>query len=135
MRTVFADAFYWIATSDRQDSSHAVAVEFARRLRAATIVTTHEVLVEFLTFHSKSGPGRRRAAVQALDTILGAPNVRVETQSEATFHSGLGPYRSRPDKGYSMTDCISMETMRRMEIQEVLTHDQHFTQEGFVTLL
>jgi hypothetical protein len=31
--------------------------------------------------------------------------------------------------------CISMQTMRELEIIEMLTHDKHFTQEGFVILL
>jgi predicted nucleic acid-binding protein len=40
----------------------------------------------------------------------------------------------RPDKGYSLTDCISMGTMRREAITEVLTNDRHFEQEGFRAL-
>jgi predicted nucleic acid-binding protein len=42
--------------------------------------------------------------------------------------------RQRSDKGYSLTDCISMIIMRQMGIAEVLTHDKHFTQEGFSIL-
>ena len=44
-------------------------------------------------------------------------------------------YQARPDKGYSLTDCISMEVMRREGLSEVLTNDEHFTQEGFTCLL
>jgi len=40
-------------------------------------------------------------------------------------------YPARPDKGYSLTDCISMEAMRRHGLSEVLTTDVHFPQEGF----
>jgi len=43
-------------------------------------------------------------------------------------------YEARPDKGYSLTDCISMQTMRREGITEVLTDDRHFEQEGFHAL-
>jgi len=39
------------------------------------------------------------------------------------------------DKGYSLTDCISMETMRHEGITDVLTNDAHFEQEGFRALL
>jgi len=35
------------------------------------------------------------------------------------------------DKGYSLTDCISMIVMKQRGIIEVLTHDKHFTQENF----
>ncbi|AFZ59358.1 hypothetical protein H6G54_03460 [Anabaena cylindrica FACHB-243] len=33
-----------------------------------------------------------------------------------------------------LTDGISMNIMNQLEIIEVLTHDQHFTQEGFIIL-
>ncbi|MFI5386712.1 MAG: nucleic acid-binding protein, partial [Fimbriimonadales bacterium] len=44
-------------------------------------------------------------------------------------------YKARPDKEYSLADCISMEAMRQEGITEILTHDNHFTQEGFTKLL
>ena len=43
-------------------------------------------------------------------------------------------YKARPDKGYSLTDCISMNTMRAEGMAEVLTNDVHFRQEGFRAL-
>ena len=49
--------------------------------------------------------------------------------------SGLALYERRPDKQYSLVDCISMNVMRQERIQEILTHDRHFSQEGFVCLL
>ena len=48
--------------------------------------------------------------------------------------AGLDLYRARPDKRYSLTDCISMQTMRKEGITEVLTNDRHFEQEGFRAL-
>ncbi len=44
-------------------------------------------------------------------------------------------YESRLDKGYSLTDCISMTVMRERNISDVLTHDNHFRQEGFKILI
>jgi predicted nucleic acid-binding protein len=52
-----------------------------------------------------------------------------------TFLDGLTLYESRPDKSYSLTDCIAMNVMRKRGITDVLTHDAHFTQEGFHILL
>ena len=43
-------------------------------------------------------------------------------------------YGQRLDKGYSLTDCISMIVMEQMGITEVLTYDKHFAQEGFTLL-
>jgi len=36
---------------------------------------------------------------------------------------------------YGLTDCISMHTMRERSITDILTHDDHFRQEGFTVLL
>jgi predicted nucleic acid-binding protein len=51
------------------------------------------------------------------------------------FLKGLDLYESRLDKGYSLTDCISMIVLRERRITDVLTHDRHFAQEGFNILL
>ena len=51
-----------------------------------------------------------------------------------SFLAGLALYKARADKGYSLTDCISMTAMRERNITEVLTHDRHFAQEGFTLL-
>jgi predicted nucleic acid-binding protein len=60
--------------------------------------------------------------------------VRVIEQSRSSFLSGLDFYQSRPDKGYSLVDCISMQTMRREGLTDALTNDRHFEQEGFRAL-
>ena len=52
-----------------------------------------------------------------------------------SFLAGLRLYELRNDKGYSLVDCISMTTMRRQRISEVLTNDHHFIQEGFKVVL
>ena len=51
------------------------------------------------------------------------------------FKGGLALYERRPDKKYSLTDCITMNVMKREGIKEILTNDHHFAQEGFVRLL
>jgi uncharacterized protein len=63
------------------------------------------------------------------------PNVEVVEHTHDTFLFGLEFYESRPDKGYSVTNCISMNLMRDRGINQVLTHDHHFEQEGFTILL
>jgi uncharacterized protein len=52
-----------------------------------------------------------------------------------TLRSGIDLYADRRDKGYSLTDCVSMWEMRQRGIFEVLSHDSYFEQEGFVLLL
>lgn len=56
-------------------------------------------------------------------------------QTPELFDEAFELYRRRADKGYSLTDCMSMNICRDMDIAEVLTHDRHFAQEGFAALL
>jgi predicted nucleic acid-binding protein len=61
--------------------------------------------------------------------------INVVAQTHASSQAGCVLYQSGLDKGYSLTDCISMNVMRRDGLIEVLTNDEHFTQEGFSCLL
>ena len=135
MRGVFADAVYWVALTHPRDQWHERAVGAARALRGATIVTTEDVFDEFLAHFSEHGPAFRLLAADTVEDALSDPAVIVIPQSHQSFLDGLALYKARPDKGYSLTDCISMVTMRREGITEILTHDAHFTREGFTILL
>jgi uncharacterized protein len=42
---------------------------------------------------------------------------------------------NRLDKNYSLCDAVSFILMREHRINEALTTDKHFVQEGFVRLL
>ena len=134
MTALFADTFFWIALADFTDSAHRRALDFAIEQEGSPIVTTDEVLVEYLTFFATANERMRRKAVTHAQRILDDPGVRVVPQSRESFLSGLALYGARPDKGYSLTDCISMQTMRRERLTEVLTNDRHFEQEGFRAL-
>ena len=130
MTAVFADTFYWIAVTTPDDSAYARALEFSRSRPPDQIVTTDEVLSEYLTFFSGMTPGVRRQAGDNAVALLRNPRVKVMPQSRESFLAGIELYRARPDKGYSLTDCISMITMRRESLTEALTNDWHFEQEG-----
>jgi uncharacterized protein len=134
MRRLFADAVYWIALANPKDQWHARVVQTMRSLGQVSLVTTDEVLDEFLAYYSGYGPALRSDAVQTVEDALADPLVNVRPQSRQSFLDGLALYKARPDKGYSLTDCISMETMRAEGISEILTHDNHFVQEGFTIL-
>jgi predicted nucleic acid-binding protein len=131
---VFADTFYWISLTIPDDGSHRRAAAFDSAPQRPSIITTEEILTEFLTFFGGKGPFLRRKAVAVTRAILADAGVRVLPQTHVTFSEGFDLYASRPDKGYSLTDCISMQTMRRESINEALTDDRHFEQEGFRAL-
>jgi predicted nucleic acid-binding protein len=60
--------------------------------------------------------------------------ITVIEQNREVFLQGLSLFEARPDKGYSLTDCISMNVMREEGLTEVLSNDRHFAQEGFQLL-
>ncbi|MFN7944606.1 MAG: nucleic acid-binding protein [Blastocatellia bacterium] len=99
-----------------------------------SVVTTEEVLTEFLNFYAEAGQHRRRIVSAMCEQILFYPNVTVLAQTHESFSEGVEFYRLRDDKGYSLTDCISMLVCRKRGIQQVLTRDHHFEQEGFMIL-
>jgi len=133
VRRVFADTFYWVALIHRKDASNKAALQWSRETGPVLICTTDEVLTEVLAFCSFDEALRADAA-KIVRSILSAHSVEVIPQSHESFLTGLALYEARPDKGYSLTDCISMETMRRERLIEVLTNDRHFEQEGFRAL-
>jgi predicted nucleic acid-binding protein len=135
MRRVFADTFYWIALANPKDQWHARVVQTMRSLGQVSLVTSDEVLNEFLTYYSGHGTALRISAVQTVEDALSDSQVTVRPQTRQSFLDGLALYKARPDKGYSLTDCISMQVMRQEGIAEILTHDNHFTQEGFAILI
>ena len=135
MSAVFADSAYWIALLHRRDRWHEHALAVSRTLISPTFVTTEWVLAEFLAFFSAAGETARRRAAERTRGILTNPGIQVLGPDQALFEDGLALYERRPDKGYSLTDCISMHVMQREGITDVLTNDHHFTQEGFHILL
>lgn len=135
MRTVFADANYWIAMANPQDQWAAAAREAKDRLIDVFLVTTDEVLVEFLNGLSGYGKHLRGCAGKMVRVILNDPNTEVIQQSRDSSLTGLAFYEQRGDKEYSLVDCISMNTMKAKSIQEVLTSDNHFAQEQFKVLM
>jgi predicted nucleic acid-binding protein len=134
MRSVFADTFYWVAVTDPKDSHHAAAVSIGLQADAAVLTTTDEVLGEYLAYFAGRSANLRLRAGHLAAYALEDPSIGVFEQSRETFRAGLRLYLARPDKGYSLVECISMETMRREGISEVLTNDRHFEQEGFRAL-
>jgi predicted nucleic acid-binding protein len=63
------------------------------------------------------------------------PFVRIIPPSDEQYARGFDLYRRRPDKEWSLTDCISFVVMAEEGLTEALTGDKHFEQAGFAALL
>lgn len=134
MRTVFADANYWIGLFDPKDDLHDLAVTASRGLARTRLVTSEMVLVEVL-----NGLGRylavRKQTAAAVDAIMADPNTEVLPQSALLFRDALTLFRLHEDKEWGLTDCSSFVIMRQRGLHEALTFDHHFEQAGFSALL
>ncbi|MBI3697317.1 MAG: nucleic acid-binding protein, partial [Acidobacteria bacterium] len=106
MRSVFVDTVYWVAVLRPNDPYSGWARRAKASLGSVELVTTEEVLVEFLGFVSGAGRHVRQVAVAAAEEILSSQTVLVLSQSHESFFAGLKLYARRPDKGYSLVDCI-----------------------------
>ena len=130
MPLAFADTSFWLGRYFPQDQWRLAATEAERRLgHPLYLLTTQEVLTEFLA-RASGNERSRRVGVETVEEIQNAPNITVVPQSSESFARGFELYRNRMDKGYSLVDCISMNTMDDLGLSLILTSDHHFEQEG-----
>lgn len=134
MPPAFVDSAYYIAILLKTDDLHERALQLSPTTDGPT-VTTDGVCMEVLAHVSDRGPHLRALGLRLFDGLRADPNVTIVRQTPELFDAGIELYRQRPDKGYSLTDCISMLVCRQLGIVDVLTHDRHFEQEGFRILL
>lgn len=134
MRTVFADANYWIGLFNPKDQLHDAAMAASRTLTRTRLVTSEMVLVEVLNGLAEF-PALRGQVVLAVDAIMADPNTEVVPQSALLFRDALAYFRQHQDKEWGLTDCSSFVIMRQRGLHEALTHDHHFEQVGYTALL
>lgn len=135
MKAVFVDTAYWIAIFSKRDPWRGSARQARQRIGEAKLITTDDVLVEFLSACAAAGPQIRTEAAGFVRDVLGHPDIEVLPQSRDSFLKALRLYEARRDKSYSLTDCISINVMRARSITHALTADSHFAQEGFIVLM
>ena len=132
MRTVFADTFYFLALLDSSEQFHLPAVEFSRDPQFR-LVTTEWVLAEFGDAYSR--PNDRADFVAFYRSLVNHPRVRIIPADTRLFQRGVEFFGCRPDKRWSLTDCMSFVVMADEGILEALTGDRDFEQAGFTALL
>jgi uncharacterized protein len=129
---VFADTAFWIALVVKQDHYHKRCRECALRI-AGRITTTAAVLLE--TANSLARPAWRASGVALIDHLHQRPDVEIVPLSPDLWRRGWDLYRNRPDKSWSLTDCISILVMQDTGLADALTSDEHFQQAGFRAVL
>jgi predicted nucleic acid-binding protein len=126
--TVFADAFALIAWLNPRDTDHALVTAYLDSF-TGRLVTTEWVLMEVAD--ALSAPDARSTAVAFLNAVRADPLFDVVGYVPAVYQAGFNLFASRPDKAWSLTDCISFSVMTELGLSEALTADHHFEQAGF----
>jgi uncharacterized protein len=132
VRRIFADTFYFCALLNSADAHHERVSRFSKTIKA-TVVTSAWVLTEVAD--GMAQPRNRPSFLRLLSLIESDRTFVVIPPTDAIFQQGINLYKSRPDKEWSLTDCISFEIMQHESLHEALTGDHHFEQAGFVALL
>jgi predicted nucleic acid-binding protein len=132
MKPVFADTVYYLALTNPRDQYAAPAMRFTAEFSGA-FVTTAWVLTEVANSLAR-GPDR----VLFLDLyrdLADDHRVTIVPSNQDLFEQGIELYAQRPDKEWSLTDCISFIVMREYGLTDALTADHHFQQAGFAVVL
>ena len=129
---VFADTLFWVALVVKQDQYHSRAQGWSLRV-AGRITTTVPVLVE--TANALARPAWRGHAADLIDHLLGRADVEVIPFAGDLWDRGWNLYRNRPDKAWSLTDCVSFVVMQDRGLTDAMTADEHFRQAGFRAVL
>jgi predicted nucleic acid-binding protein len=132
MMIVFADTFYYIAFLSPSDEAHDQAKAFTKNY-SGKMITTEWVLTELAD--GLAAPFTRQRCVAFIDWLRGDADVTIVPAATDLFNAGLSLYRSRDDKKWSLTDCVSFIVMEREGIRDVLTGNHNFEQAGFTALL
>lgn len=132
MIPVFADTYYYAALLNPADAGHARALAFARTC-VRPVVTTAWILTELGDGLCNSA--NRHVFAKLLSMMRSDPTTMIVPAEQELMDRGVGLYLARPDKEWSLTDCISFVVMQDRNLSEALTGDHHFEQAGFLAIL
>jgi predicted nucleic acid-binding protein len=127
------DTVFVQALLNRNDQYHARATALLPEVRNARGVwVTEAVLIEVANALSAFD---RVGAARFIEHCYTTPNLHVVTVRTPLLHEGLQLFAARPDKQWSLTDCISFVVMKENDLTDAATADRHFVQAGFRALL
>jgi predicted nucleic acid-binding protein len=96
---------------------------------------THDyVLAEFVALANARRLPRTAALEFAID-LIDNPDIETVWVDELLHREAMSLLQARSDKSYSLADAVSFVLMRQNDLDEALTTDHHFEQEGFRRLL
>jgi predicted nucleic acid-binding protein len=131
VKPLFVDTSGWYDLLFSGSPKHDEIVKLMRAPGAIFVTSTY-VLDELVALLLTRGD--HATAARAGLHIRSAAEVRVEHPDATEELRAWALFLERPDKTYTLTDCLSFVIMRRLRIETAIATDEHFRQEGFVTL-
>jgi predicted nucleic acid-binding protein len=134
---LFADTSFLVARFNRKDQFGARAERFlagvaAGELPAYRLVTSEYVFDETVTtIHAVTR--RHDSAVSCGDSIRSSRTVKLMPVEAVVIERAWELFKSRKDKKWSFTDCVSFTLMETAGIRGALTFDMNFREAGFAT--
>ena len=129
---MFLDTSGLFCIHDLRDRRQSAATNYFRQARR--VVTTNYVLTEFVAL-AQARRVPRTNALKILRDLVSVQRVELVWVDEKLHASAMNLLEARMDKDYSLCDAVSFVLMRERQINEALTTDKHFVQEGFARLL
>lgn len=132
MNPLFVDTGFYLALLSPRDVWHTRAVELSHQIHQP-LVLTDLTLVEL--GNACSSLRDRGLYAQLVHRLQSDSEVRIIELTRGLFQRGFDLFKRRPDKAWSLTDCVSFVVMDDLGLREVLGADHHFEQAGFTVLL
>lgn len=126
--TLFADSFALIAWLNPRDNAHPIVSAYLEGF-TGRLLTTEWVLMELAD--ALASPESRCTVAAFLRAVRSDSMFEIVGYLPAVYQAGFDLFANRPDKAWSLTDCISFQVMSHRSISEALTGDRHFEQAGF----
>jgi predicted nucleic acid-binding protein len=130
VKSVFVDTSGFYAVLDAADPFHTAAKALFERAEGESwqLVTTNYVV------HETWALVQHRLGWDAVEDFLDVmlPLCRVEFVDAALHAAAARQCREARRRKLSLTDCVSLEVMRRLGLSEAIARDDHYAEKGVV---
>lgn len=129
---IFVDTGAWYAIATPSDPDHRRAKEF---LAASTevLLTSDYIVDELLTLFIVRG--QKAKGIEWTQDVLKRGATHLVHVTDDDFANALQLYEQFVDKEWSFTDCTSNVVMKRLNVRQAFSFDQHFRQFGNVAVM
>jgi len=120
-RLIFLDTSFIIAFVNNNDGRHGEAVELAKKIENEEKVVSNVIIIEVLNSLRKFKKGKLNQEVYRIIK----DNFKIHIESINLYDDALRTQLKYHGK-LGFADCIIIETMKKLNINQIATFDEHF---------